>query len=340
MAGDCVLSSEYYRQAIALFRSLDNRRSLASSLTTFGSRIKLFSYAAVFTTDELLKGAREGLQEVDQAIHYAREVGWRAGEAHALISQSGVLVSLGHYAQALDNAQTGLALAEAIGHRQWMTVAHFFLGILYLDMLAFPQSQQHFEMAHDSASAIGSKIWMHFTASYLALVYLAQQRMDRAQALLDTVLPPDAPAESLAQRTAWYVRAEMALMTGDPMRALAFADMLEAPTHPTHTPAEPSRVVVYALRLRGEGLVALHRYREAEVILKSACDLWQELGLRPMLWRTLVLLSQAYAGQERHMEARQAVSAACDILQTLAADAPEELRDHLLHHAASLHPPA
>jgi tetratricopeptide (TPR) repeat protein len=333
MASDFTHGSEYFREAIALFYQLDDRRGLASSLVPFGSRIKALSYAAVITTGELLKGTREGLHEVEQAIRFAHEVGWRAGEAYALAAKGGVLTSVGRYAPAFDSAQAGLALADSIGHRQWTTFGHFVLGALYLDLLAFSQAQRHLEIARDMAGAISSMIWMRVSAAHLALAYLEQKQTERARAVLDAVLGLDAPAETLAQRIVWYARAELALATGDGTRALVIADTLEAPPH---TSAGPSQVVWYARWLRGEGLVALHRYTEAEAVLTASHDLLQELGMRPMLWRTLVLLSQAYDGQGRHAEARQAVSAARDMLRELAAEAPEELRDHLLNRATTL----
>src|SRR2546427_9637412 len=42
-------------------------------------------------------------------------------------------------------AQRGLAIAEEIGHRQWMTAGHRTLGALYLDLLAFSEALQRSE---------------------------------------------------------------------------------------------------------------------------------------------------------------------------------------------------
>jgi hypothetical protein len=80
----------------------------------------------------------ESLHFGERALQTAREIGQRSAEAYALFSLAQYLGPQGEYARALEIAQAGLALAEQIEHRQWMTYGCWELGTLYLDLLALP----------------------------------------------------------------------------------------------------------------------------------------------------------------------------------------------------------
>src|SRR5207247_10238129 len=114
----------------------------------------------------------------------------------------------GEYARALEVAQRGLAIAEEIEHRQWMTAGHRTLGALYLDLLALSEAQQHLEQALALAQEIGSRVWTRIVPGFLALVSLAQHDVTRAEALLTGALGRGDASQMAAEVRAWVASTE------------------------------------------------------------------------------------------------------------------------------------
>ena len=128
----------YYAQAIALWRALEDRQGLVFSLGMVGLRGP--NYLNALTAWQA-PGA-ECVREHEEALIHARQMGWRAGEAYALVSLACCLGPQGEYTRAWRCAQTSLDIATEIEHGPWMTYAHFVLGILSLDLLALPAARQ------------------------------------------------------------------------------------------------------------------------------------------------------------------------------------------------------
>ena len=185
LSGDLMQSAVYYEQAIVLFRKLDERERLPNSLATLmlcgGNYQNLTVIPAAV-------GFAESLQQGELALKIAGEIGQRSDEAYTLIHMAICLGPRGEYARALEVAQRGLAIAEDIEHRQWMTAGHRALGALYLDLLAFSEAQQHLEQSLALAQEIGSRYWTRIASAFLALVCLAQHDVTRAESLLNAAL--------------------------------------------------------------------------------------------------------------------------------------------------------
>src|SRR5207245_9884650 len=176
-------------------------------------------------------GFAELLQQGELALKIAGEIGSRSDEAYTLIHMAMCLGLRGEYGRALEVAQRGLAIAEEIEHRQWMTAGHRTLGALYLDLLALSEAQQHLEQALALAQEIGSRVWTRIVPGFLALVSLAQHDVTRAEALLNTALGPDDPAQTVVQPLVLYARTEVALPRNDQLLPLPLPD------HPLPSPA-------------------------------------------------------------------------------------------------------
>jgi hypothetical protein len=84
----------------------------------------------------------------------------------------------------LEVAQASLAISEQIEHRQWLTAAHWQLGVLYLDLLALPEAQQHLEQALALAQEVGSWNWIRIVSGFLAPAHLLQQDLTKAELIL------------------------------------------------------------------------------------------------------------------------------------------------------------
>src|SRR2546421_7935682 len=189
LSGDLIQGTASCQQAIVLLRELDDRQRLISSLVT------LMMCGGGYETETLVEasvGFADSLHFGEQALKIAGEIGSRSDEAHTLIQMAMYLGPHGEYARALEVAQRGLAIAEEIEHRQWMTAGHRALGVLYLDLLALSEAQQHLEQALALAQEVGSWNLIRIISGFLAPTYLLQHDEASADSLLTAALEPDA----------------------------------------------------------------------------------------------------------------------------------------------------
>jgi tetratricopeptide (TPR) repeat protein len=332
LSGDLLQSAVYYEQAIILFRELDERERMPSSLAN------LMLCGGNYQTETLVPAAgdfAESLHQGELAFKIAGEIGKRSDEAYALIHMGMCLGPRGEYARALEVAQRGLAVAEEIEHRQWMTAGYRALGAVYLDLLALSEAQQQLEQALALTQEIGSQFWTRIVSEFLALVSLAQHDMTRAESLLNAALGSDEPTQTIGQRLVWAARAELALAHGDPDLALDITDRLIA----SAANMSEERVIPRLWKLRGEALTKLKQAAEAETTLQDARVAAHERGLRPLLWRIDIDLGNLYQSQRRDEEAEHAFATAQELIEELAATVPDTvLRTNFLQQATALLP--
>ena len=334
LGGDLLQATTHYRQAIALFRELDDRQGLVSSLAT----VMILGEGGGYEIETMVPATTsfaESLHLGELALQTARGIGQHSGEAYALLGLAQYLGPHGEYAQAFEMAQASLAIAEQIEHRQWLTGAHWQLGVLYLDLLALPEAQQHLEQAFTLAQEVGSWNWIRIVSGFLALAYLLQHDLSKAESILATALEADAPMQTIGQRLVWAARAELALAHSDPVLALDITDRLIV--YAANLSNE--RVIPRLWKLRGEALVALHRTAEAETVLRAAQEAAQTQGLRPLLWRIAVALGKLNQSQGYQEEAEQAYLTVRTLIEELAANVPDKyLREHFLSQTTTMLP--
>jgi len=328
---DLAQSHQFYQRAIALWRALSDRWGLASSLAS----LPLCAAIYLKNSDVPAISLAEATRWSEEAIQIAREIGWRAGEAYAELMLAMGLGPQGEYARALEMAQAGLAVAEEIEHRQWISGAHAALGMLYLDLLALNAARPHLEQALALARAVGSRVWVGSTSGYLASVYAAQGKLELAEATLNDVLESDTPMQTQSQRLCWYTRGELALRRGKAETALHIAEGLIA----SAANVRAETVIPRLWKLRGEALAALGRTREAETVLQVALEATFEQRARPLLWRVHAVLGKLYQGQARRADVQAEFFAAREMIQTLATNvADENLRRDFIERAMAAMP--
>ncbi len=332
LSGDLMQSAAYYEQAIVLFRELDKRERLPSSLAN------LMLCGGIYQTETLVPAAvgfAESLQHGELALKIAGEIGQRADEAYTLIHMAMLLGPRGEYARALEVAQLGLAIAEDIEHRQWMTAGQRVLGALYLDLLALSEARQHLEQALALAQEIGSWFWIYHASAHLASVCIGLKDLARAESLLTAALASDAPPQTQAQRLIWFARAQLALAQGEPYRTLAITEQLFASA--AHVVGEQS--IPHLAHLRGKALATLNRTAEAETALQAAQAGAVTQDLLPLLWRIAIDLGNLYRAERRDEEAEHAFATAQELIEDLAATITDiALRAHFLQQATALLP--
>jgi DNA-binding CsgD family transcriptional regulator/Tfp pilus assembly protein PilF len=332
LSGDLMQSAVYNQQAIVLFRELDERQRLPNSLAT------LMLCGGNYQNETVVPATidfAESLHQGELALKIAGEIGQRSDEAYTLIHMAMCLGPRGEYSRALEVAQRGLAIAEEIEHRQWMTAGHRALGALYLDLFELSEAQQHLEEALALAQEVGSRYWTRIACGFLALVSLAQHDMTRAETLLNTALGPDDPAQTVGQRLVWYARAELALARNDSPLALHITDQLLASA--VGLSSESS--IPSLAKLRGEALIKLKQVTETETLLQQAQATALKRGLRPLLWRIDLDLGKLAYAQRRYEEAERRFADALELLEDLANSLSDEsLHQHFLQHAQALFP--
>jgi ATP/maltotriose-dependent transcriptional regulator MalT len=332
LSGDLIQGTTYCQQAIVLLRELDDRQRLISSLVT------LMMCGGVYETETLVPagvGFAGSLHFGEQALKIAGEIGQRSDEAHTLIQMAMCLGPRGEYARALEVAQRGLAIAEEIEHRQWMTAGHRALGALYLDLLALSEARQHLEQALALAQDVGSWNWIRIISGFLAPAYLLQHDQASADSLLTAALEPDAAMQTLGQRLVWAARADLALARDDPPLALHITDQLLASAVGLSSESSIPRLA----KLRGEALIKLKQAAEAETILQDARTTALKHGLRPVLWRISLTQGKLAHSQRRYEEAERTFAEALEMLEDLASSLPDQtFHQQFLHNAHALFP--
>ncbi len=332
LSGDLIQGTTYCQQAIVLLHELDDRQRLISSLVT------LMMCGGVYETETLVPAAvgfADSLHFGEQALKIAGEIGQRSDEAHTLIQMAMCLGPRGEYARALEVAQRGLAIAEEIEHRQWMTAGHRALGALYLDLLALSEARQHLEQALALAQEVGSWNWIRIISGFLAPAYLLQHDQASADSLLTAALEPDAAMQTLGQRLVWAACADLALARDDPHLALHITDQLLASAVGLSSESSIPRLA----KLRGEALIKLKQAAEAETILQDARTTALKHGLRPLLWRISLTQGKLAHAQRRYEEADRRFAEALEMLEDLASSLPDQtFHQHFLQHAQALFP--
>jgi tetratricopeptide (TPR) repeat protein len=338
IGGEIHQAKRYLQQAIDHFRELNDQKGLASSLASLAFGTVNYQSDILVTT-----GIRteEGIQFGFQALEISRSIGWRSGEVYSLATIGMCQVSLGQYDQALTNAFSGLEIAEQIQHHQWKTLTRLVLGSVYLELFAFPEAVSHLQEALALARQNYSLHWLHVISGALASVEIAMGDPDSAARLLDEVLPPDTPMQTIGQRLAWTARAELAYIQGDLRRAIELIDQLtQATTLPDYL-----RAIVRLDILQGKAFNAMAEkstdpeekkawLERAENALNSALKEAQEQNYRTKTWRIYLLLAKGYHLQGRQVEAEKMRSLAHEIIHELANNIRDEkLRENFTQHA-------
>jgi DNA-binding CsgD family transcriptional regulator len=331
---DLVQSATYYQQAIALWHTLNERQGLASTLVTL-SECGVYhetdlSIPASLSTAACIASCEQGLQ-------IAREIGWRAGEAYALLLLGSSLVSLGQYGRGLAMLQRGYALAQEMEHNEWLCVALRLLGLMELDLLAFPTARRHLALALALAGKIGSVLHVGYTRPYLILLDIWQNEPSKAEEMLRSHLLPELPTQTMPERFLWWARAELALAQGHADFALQISDRLFMTA--ANAAGRPISAIPHLAYLRGRALTALQRWAEAEAIFQATLATAHVQETPRLLWRLQLALGQLYQAQGRTSEAAGAFTGARTVIDKIAATIPDiALRDNFLRQTQAMLP--
>jgi len=342
LSGDVVAGTEYFRRAIALFRSLPDPLGLAASL-------RHIALGATLDTESCEVGLGEAVRYGEEALALARANGWRAEQSRVLSELAIGYGRQGEYGRAFDLAAQGLALASEMDQPALIAYALAAQGCLYVDIFAPDMARPLLEQALTLAEHIPSRPLACFAARFAALALLeGGAQPAEISALLDRALrvpPGGGPAadggQTLSERSIGCARAQLALASGDAATALELVTDLIAPD----AEAAPGRAArtpgLTLLLLRGEALSAMREPAEAEAALRLAQRAAVELGALPGLWRVHAALGKHYLRYKQRVPANTEFEQARAFIRGLAERIPQaELREQFLRQTRHLAPPA
>jgi tetratricopeptide (TPR) repeat protein len=335
VAADLQASIDAYQQAISLCQETGQRLWLIFSLAGLSMRGRdYFNLASVWPSADLANC----LQDADEAVRTAQAIGYRSGEARALIWQALGLGPCGEYGRAFACLRAALEITEEDEQPRYIATAYCALGALYCDLLDLATARRHLEQSVAISSTIHSPTVHRVAIGWLASTAIGQGDLTTAQALLDGALPDHLTIDSKARRLLGCSRAELLLAQHEATTALSLIDRLIAGAPPSHidkTDAEPTTPAIpRLLSLRGEAFAALGRYDEAEQMFLAALQAANAQGARPQIWRIQTQLARTYQRLRRRDQVQAAILAAKAAIDELSLTIEEaEVRRNFVQAA-------
>jgi len=330
--GDKISSVHYQSQAVTLFRQLGDDIALVWALAGRAFQMALETNETIYQPSATVADCRA---DADEAFRLAQQIGSLSGQAFATFALSYASLVAGDVGLGLRHAQESLHIAATIEHRQWQTIAAYGLGATYLFLLQPTLARSALETGLTLAHELGSDYFVLTLAAQLALAHIQARALPQAEATLATVAPFEREVRDLARRQLAWAWGELALAQGDAECALQRADDLLA-----SVPGDPQpQPIPYLLHLRGEALVALVRYDEAEQALTEAARGAEARHDLFILWRIHAALARLHHRLKRKEHAHHDANAARQIIGSLAAtieDGP--MREHFLRSALATLP--
>ncbi len=326
LAGDYNASVKYYDRAIPIFRDLDDRPRLISSLIGRGVIVSLVCLLAMVPPDP----APNAHQDFREAVQIAREIGSSPDEAWVAWSLGLLHALQGDYGKALQVLQQGIEIAADIGHREWLVGNLFALGVLYCELLAPEKALIELQRALELAEELRSQYWINHVTGAQATAYILFGDLSRAEDSLDAVLTSQTPMDTKGRRYCWARRAESALASGEPTAALSLTDRLIDTAYGMAS----DKVITFLWKLRGEALMMLDQYDQAEDYLTAALANAQKNEERFLEWRIHASLGRLYQRTNRSENAQAELTAGRSLVSDLASTIPgDELRDSFKRRA-------
>ena len=286
--GDQVGSYEEYRHAIQLFRKLDDKPGLISSLV--GASHTLYD-----DTDFVpAQSRRENREMAREALELARQIGWTSDEAFAEWSMTFGLAKWGMYSEALGHAEGALQIGRELEHPQRIAGGYSALGHIYVLMLQADLAIENLEQGLELAKQFGSAWLIGNTTADLANAYALKGDLGRARTLLDSVPLQETGHHTRAERRMLWAKGYLLLAEKKPSEALRIAEHLLD----SKSSSQAAQPIPALLKLKGEALFALKQFKKAEGNLERAKAGAEQRESLPLLWQIHRSLGLLYREQK------------------------------------------
>jgi DNA-binding CsgD family transcriptional regulator len=197
-------------------------------------------------------------------------------------------------------------------------------------MLQADLAIQNLEAGLSVAKEFGSSWMIGNTTTELASAYLLNDQLGRARTLLDLVPLQETGHHTRAERRMLWAKGNLFLAEKKPAEALEIAEhLLDSKGSSQGTQPIPA-----LLKLKGEALMAMKQWENAERDLERARQGAEQREALPLLWQIRRQLGWLYKQQKNSEKAEREFASARQVLHTLAASIPDEgLRARFLHAA-------
>lgn len=334
LEGDLAAGVDCLQAGLALLSTEDDPPLRSELLRLLGLRGGSLIFGLAPRPDD---DSTAALRDGRAALDVARLVRWRTGETVALMYHVDALAAGGDYARALPLADELSALAAEIDHLGWAGSELVVLGLLYADLCAEEHSIAHFTRGLAAIRASGSDYLTLRSVAAFATALVELGRLEQAASELSAVLDAETPMTTLAQRQAWFARAELLLAADEVAGALAIIERIRAHSSTT----EASAVIPRLWWLWGRALTAAQRPTEAVATLLVAEATAARQRARPQLWRIQLALGHAYQAADDGVRAKQAWHEGRQGTARLADSIPDaHLAGHFRTATSARFPPA
>jgi class 3 adenylate cyclase/tetratricopeptide (TPR) repeat protein len=324
LAGDLVEMRDRYERAVEIFERRGDLRSLSSTLASMTSLSGAWVFEVISSVSALSFGEAEshGLR----AEQLAREIGWRAGEAYAMLNLSSLYLSNARYDKAFRYTYDAMEVSQSIAHSEWLCGSYAALGSLFGEVLALDRAIAPFEESIRLAHESGSKHFIHVISGLFVDILVGAGQLDRAGDIL-TAVAHDLPMITVGQRRIWVAHANWSLATGDSAAALKKLDLLLESGLNVESQTD---IPLIAWR-RGLALAELGRTIKAVEALLAAEQGARRLQWSGRRWKIQLDLARLYHSLGRDDEASEELFAAREIVQQIAPRIPDDdLRQNFL----------
>jgi len=274
-------------------------RSNGAQMTTAFERAALHAERArdpgllTETLSWLLATAVVGMVRPEDSIERIRSVLRRAPEDRKLealgaVHESMSMAELGQFGEARERYQRGYGMLMDLGATMWAAGTKFSAG--WMEILAddLTAAERQLRDGIDALTSMGEHSYLSTQAAYLARVLFDQERFDEAAEMAELAERSGSSDDLSTQVTARGVKAKLLAQRGEVAGAIDLAegaiDMLRGSDFADlHGGALVDLAEVYERAGRREDAIAA---------LRSAVEVYERRGLRPLIERTNARLEQ------------------------------------------------
>lgn len=306
-------------EAQQLWRELDNRPMLADAITN------------AVLVDVLNGDLRTALTHAEEAIGIGQMIGSSWAESYALMGIGDIYWRLGQPAQAIHTDRRAIELSEQVGFLAPQTLTRADLAWVYGELGALDRA---IELAKQAVTFAQEHLPFFGQWAVISLVRLliragdlaaAQHWMTQGPFPFDQVTGMnDAPPVQVPKILA---RAEYALAQGDSAQTEQLMDEALA----LMKARQVHLYVIDALYLKASALAEQGKHDQAGQALEAARTQTEAIGERWLLWKILAAMGGLLMQRRETEKASQLLTQARALIDEIAANTPDELRDSFLN---------
>ena len=320
IAGDTPTSLRYYEQAIPLLRRVDDRRTLASALSSAGASASGVALPSGTKLGDLPPSLGSSPMDlIREAADIAQVAGWQSGLTYTMHLSGHGAMRLGDARSGLEQLHEAVRIASEIDHKQWYVSANLHLARAYLYLRSPAHCLAHVRTVEFALSELASNLWQNIANGLAASAYIEQGDFDAAR----KVLPDWDEVAGQSSRpifwAGWFSSAELALANDEYEFALEIIDRLIYLSAGTSGHLYPE-----ISWLKGLALLATGRHKEAEVALLEASEVSERFSFKIFRWRVHGALRRLYLAQGRSDEADSAGCKALAIVDEIGDQLDDE----------------